>query len=153
MLTTNFGTGSHMVWGAPTHYHPYHQTTATAQDDGWRTDHPVNQRTENWARIVELTWRRQCTIAFSTNHNNKMEVNACLCINLILSTMFRFTTPYLRSNQLCSVGFLVGFLAGGKLLSSLQSSKPRHSRQLSEDNVPHSNQQGGSSHVKYFRIL
>ena len=84
---------------------------------------------------------------------SEMEVNACLCINLILSTMFRFTTPYLRSYQLRSVGFLVGFLAGGKLLSSLQSSKPRHSRQLSEDNVPHSNQQGGSSHVKYFRIL
>lgn len=111
----------------------------------------MNQRTsENHSGVDR---RRQCTIAFSTNHNNKMEVNACLCINLILSTMFRFTTPYLRSNQLRSVGFLVGFLAGGKLLSSLQSSKPRHSRQLSEENVPNSGQQGGSSHVKYFRIL
>jgi hypothetical protein len=31
---------------------------------------------------------------------SEMEVNACLCINLIVSTMFRFTTPYLQSNQL-----------------------------------------------------
>ena len=151
MLTTSVGTGSHWYEGrrtAPLHAPaPNH---SNAQDDGWRTDHPVINEPR---RIVELTWRCQCTIAFSTNHNNKMEVNACLCINLILSTMFRFTTPYLRSYQLRSVGFLVGFLAGGKLLSSLQSSKPRHSRQLSEDNVPHSNQQGGSSHVKYFRIL
>jgi hypothetical protein len=121
-----------------------HKTTDDGRTIPWAT---------NRESSLELTWRRQCTIAFSTNHNNKMEVNACLCINLILSTMFRFTTPYLRSNQLRSVGFLVGFLAGGKLLSSLQSSKPRHSRQLSEDNVPHSGQQGGSSHVKYFRIL
>ena len=134
---------------------PLHHAPAPNHSNGTRrrmTDGPSCEST-NRARIVELTWRCQCTIAFSTNHNNKMEVNACLCINLILSTMFRFTTPYLRSYQLRSVGFLVGFLAGGKLLSSLQSSKPRHSRQQSEDNVPHSGQQGGSSHVKYFRIL
>ena len=151
MLTTSVGTGSHWYEGRRTAPPSCPSTKPQQRTRRRMTDGP--SRDQRTRRIVELTWRCQCTIAFSTNHNNKMEVNACLCINLILSTMFRFTTPYLRSYQLRSVGFLVGFLAGGKLLSSLQSSKPRHSRQLSEDNVPHSNQQGGSSHVKYFRIL
>jgi len=101
----------------------------------------------------ELTWTTSmydCLL----NQSQQQDVGKCLSMHKFDSiNMFRITTPYLRSNQLRSVGFLVGFLAGGKLLSSLQSSKPRHSRQLSEDNVPHSGQQGGSSHVKYFRIL
>lgn len=101
-----------------------------------------------------MAFNVQCTIAFKTNQQAR-EVNSCLIMHKFdyIKMVLRFTTPYFRSNQLHSVGFLVGFLAGEKLLSSLQSSKPRHSRQLSEDNVSHLGQQSGSSHVKYFRIL